>query len=359
MSYVASLLSFLFSSAHTASAHVAYVADTKTLEATAGTDFTFLLSPFNDTNNIVMMICLLLMLGASYYLAHHLPAFVKELSYVKKQLQSYQDYVPWILRLGLGIMLMGAGMHSVLISPISPTIISVAALEFIVGFAVLFGFLLTPGLLIIIGFYLTGLFNNGYMFGNLEVFGSAIALFLIASNKPGFDHLVGIPMLFRDRLKKYAPLILRIALGGAFIFLAFYEKIFNPHFFSTVVESFNLTSIIPVTPAMWTLSVGLIELIVGLCIIFGFKTRVTSAIAFVVFICTFFFFKESVYSHVTIFAGLSSLFIMGGGYLSIDEHIAHKTERGRSTSRKLSGTKTTITRKPRKKTTNKRKPKTA
>jgi uncharacterized membrane protein YphA (DoxX/SURF4 family) len=164
-------------------------------------------------------------------------------------------------------------------------------------------------------------------------------------------------MLFRDRLSKYAPLVLRIALGGAFIFLAFYEKIFNPHFFSTVVEAFHLTSIIQVSPAMWTLSVGLIELIVGLCIIFGFKTRVTSAIAFAVFICTFFFFRESVFSHVTIFAGLSSLFIMGGGNLSIDEHISHKAA-SRSTSRRSttsSRTKTAATRKPRKKVTRKTK----
>ncbi len=357
MSYVTSLLSFLFSGAHTASAHVAYVASPKTLETVTGTDFTFLFSPFSDTNYIVIMICFLLMIGASYYLAHHLPSFVKELTYIKNQLLSYRDLVPWILRLGLGIMLMGAGIHGVLISPISPTVISVAALEFIVGFSVLFGFLLTPSLLIIIGFYLTGLFNNGYMFGNLEVLGSAIALFLIASNKPGFDHLVGIPMLFRDRLSKYAPLVLRIALGGAFIFLAFYEKIFNPHFFSTVVEAFHLTSIIQVSPAMWTLSVGLIELIVGLCIVFGFKTRVTSAIAFAVFICTFFFFRESVFSHVTIFAGLSSLFIMGGGYLSLDEHISHKAE-SRSTPRRSttsSRTKTTAVRKPRKKAARKTK----
>ncbi|MBP7831921.1 MAG: DoxX family protein [Candidatus Pacebacteria bacterium] len=351
MRYIALAFSFLFLGARSASAHVGYVVETETLKSIGGTDFSFLFSPFHDINNVMIMLCVILMIGALYYLGHHIPAFIHELTFIKKQIVSYKDYAPWILRLGLGIMLMGAGIHGVLISPIAPTVVSVAALELIIGFCLLLGFLITPSLLIVIGFYLAGLLNNGYLFGSLEVIGSAIALFLLADSRPSFDHIVGIPMLMRNKLAEYAPIVLRIALGGAFVFLAFYEKIFNPHYFESVVESFNLLSVMPVSAAMWTLSVGIIELIVGLFLIFGFKTRITSAIAFFVFTATFFFFGEKVYSHVSIFAGLSALFILGGGIWSVDEYLENRSNKPAKPAkarapRKISSKKTV--RKPRK-----------
>lgn len=346
IAFIFSSIFVFVTSARTTSAHVAYVTNPESLTHSGGTDFTFLFSPLTNINNMMMILCFLLMIGATYYLGHNVPKLIKELSFIKKQLMSYSEYVPWILRLGLGIMLLGAGLHGVLISPVAPAVTDIAAVELIVGFSLLLGFLITPSLLIIIGFYLAGLIHNGYMFGSLEVLAAAISLFLLADNRPSFDNIVGIPMLFRNRLAKYVPLILRIGVGATFIFLAFYEKIFNPHFFSTVVQSFNLTSIIPVSSAMWTLSVGLIELLVGIFIIFGFKTRITSAIAFCVFITTFFFFKESVFSHVSIFAGLSALFILGGGIYSIDEYIEN--------TKKTTKTKATTLRKPAKRKTRKK-----
>lgn len=339
MQYVATIFSLMLFGARTASAHVAYVTSPESLNRLGGVDFHFLLSPLMNVNYLVIMICFLLMIGALYYLGHHIPSFVEELRFIRAQLGTYKSFIPWILRLGLGIMLIGAGAHGVLISQISPTVLSIGAWEIIIGFALLLGFLVTPSLLVVIGFYITGLMHQGYMFGNLEVLGSAIALLLLGSSRPGFDHLFGIPMFFREKFAKYAPVVLRVSLGSAFIFLAFFEKIFNPHFFASVVDSYNLTSIIRVSPAMWTLSTGAIELIVGLCILFGFKTRITTLIAFCVFTTTFFFFRESVYSHVSIFAALSALFIMGSGKWSIDDYIATKSLQKKPTRRIATSTK--------------------
>jgi uncharacterized membrane protein YphA (DoxX/SURF4 family) len=118
--------------------------------------------------------------------------------------------------------------------------------------------------------------------------------------------------------EKYIPLIGRLGLGISMTYLALYEKIFNPHLSELVVSKFHLTSAIGVSPAMWVLSAGIIEFAVGLFIIIGFHTRLTSAIAFVVVTTTFFFFKEEVYAHVTLFGMLSVLFITGGGHYSVD-----------------------------------------
>jgi len=97
------------------------------------------------------------------------------------------------------------------------------------------------------------------------------------------------------------------------IYLAVYEKILNPHLSAQVVAQFRLDQVIPVQTAMWVLSAGIIEAVLGLLIITGFYTRVVVAIAFVVLSMSFFYFGEAVYSHITLFGIMSVLFATGNG----------------------------------------------
>jgi uncharacterized membrane protein YphA (DoxX/SURF4 family) len=167
--------------------------------------------------------------------------------------------------------------------------------------------------------FLFALSKNFYLLGNLEVLASLIALLILSQPKPGLDDLLGIPSFsFLKSFKEFVPLILRIGIVGAMMFLAVYEKFLNPHLSEIVVYNYHLTSIIPVISEMWVLSAGIIEFLVGLFLFLGFKTRLTSAIAFIVFSLSFFYFGEEVYSHVTLFSVLSVLFVTGGVKLSID-----------------------------------------
>ena len=128
-------------------------------------------------------------------------------------------------------------------------------------------------------------------------------------------------MVVSEKLGKLYVPILSISIGLALTFLEVYEKILNPHASELVVAKYNLTSAIAVSPEMWVFSVGVIELVVGLFLLIGFKTRLTSAIAFAVLVVTFFYFKEDIFSHVTLFGSLSVLFITGGGIWSIDKYL--------------------------------------
>ena len=75
---------------------------------------------------------------------------------------------------------------------------------------------------------------------------------------------------------------------------------------------------------MWVLSVGIIELVIGIVLLLGWFTRTTSIVAIIVLSCTFFFFKEAVYSHVTLFSILAATTIEGGGKLSIDRWLEQR-----------------------------------
>jgi len=159
-----------------------------------------------------------------------------------------------------------------------------------------------------------GLLRDSYLIGNLELFAAAIALLILANPWPGIDHIIGIPFPGPQRKWHHlVPLILRIGLGSAMIYLAVYEKILNPHLSAQVVAQFRLDQVIPVQTAMWVLSAGIIEAVLGLLIITGFYTRVVVAIAFVVLSMSFFYFGEAVYSHITLFGIMSVLFATGNG----------------------------------------------
>lgn len=306
-------------------AHVGYVVDQKSFDEAKGTDFQFLTSAMEDPLNVQLILITILAVLIVYYLGHKNFFIKKELDHIKKYASSYEDLIPWILRLSLGIALIGASSANMLVSPLLATNGTIALVELILGFLMLFGAFIEVTALITVLLFIVGIFAEPYLFGNLEFFGAALALMLIGNPRPGFDHIVGIKMFVSEKLRKLYVPILRISIGLALTFLAVYEKILNPHASELVVAKYNLTSAIAVSPEMWVFSVGVIELVVGLFLLVGFKTRLTSAIAFAVLVVTFFYFKEDIFSHVTLFGSLSVLFITGGGIWSIDKYIQKRS----------------------------------
>jgi uncharacterized membrane protein YphA (DoxX/SURF4 family) len=306
-----SLFQFSFS-------HVEYVVTEDERKRFAGIDFDFLLRSLKNPFNVLLMFLTIVLVLLIYFLLKRNKFFMNYVAHIEEKAESYYELISWMLRLGLGIAFIGAGVEKVLISPLLPISSPFPSLEILLGFLFLLGFLLTPTILLSIILYFLALSKNFYLLGNLEILASLIALLILSQPKPSLDDLLGIPSFsFLKSFKDFVPLILRIGIGGAMMFLAVYEKFLNPHLSEIVVHNYHLTSIIPVSPEMWVLSAGIIEFLVGLFLFLGFKTRLTSAVAFIVLSLSFFYFGEEVYSHVTLFSVLSVLFVTGGVKLSI------------------------------------------
>jgi len=311
-----------------AEAHVGYVIAPEKIAARAGADWSFILSAADQPINLFLMIFAIFAVFSVAWLFRKNRWLRHEADRVWGKASAYREFIPWILRLSLGIALIGAGTSQVFISPlVAEPIAGVIFTQIFLGFLLLAGFLLAPAALAAILLYFLALKYNFYLLGNLDFLGLALAFFVIGSARPGVDDLVGLPFPspFRN-LRKYVPLILRLGIGGAMIFLALYEKILNPHLARLVVTEYSLTSIIAVSPAMWVLGAGLIELLIGLFLLLGFKTRSLTVVAFLTLTLSFFFFKESVTSHITLFGALSALLITGGGKISIDAYYGPRKE---------------------------------
>jgi len=312
---------------YTTSAHVLYLVDKEDATKKGGVDYDFILSPFMDIKNVGLMLGTIVITLLVLYNWHKIPFLKKKIDYVCNRASTYKVFIPWILRLSAGISLIGSGVSEVLISPALKGFASFASLEIFLGFMFITGFLVIPTALVSMFLYFLAFQIDPYIIGNLDFFAIVLALIIVENERPGIDDLIGMPHYSPfKRLKSFVPFIMRMGIGGAMIYLAIYEKILNPHVSEIIVREFGLMNVFPVSPEMWVLSVGIIEFVIGLFLLVGFKTRLMSAVAFVVLSGSFFYFGEDVASHITLFGVLSVLFITEGGSFSLDKWLSRKSK---------------------------------
>lgn len=321
--------SFIFTSifllAQPLHAHVGYVLPEEDITALKGSDVSFLLQILQEPVNYIIIGGTLLFLFVAYIILSRVTPVRRFEKHVENRAEGYSIFVSWIIRLALGIALVGAGVSGAFISPALGGEGGILFIQILTGFLLLAGLFLTPAAILAAALFIIALGETTYLFGNLDFFAMAVVFLMLANPRPGIDHLLNIPQItFLKRFKTYTPLIMRIGLGGAMAYLAIYEKLLNPHLSEQVVVNYNLTEVIPVSASMWVFSAGFVELFLALLVLIGFKTRFVSVLAFLMLSLSFFYFKEAVYSHVTLFSALAVLFITDSGKPSLENYLSHK-----------------------------------
>ncbi|MFT7558054.1 MAG: putative membrane protein YphA (DoxX/SURF4 family) [Planctomycetota bacterium] len=131
--------------------------------------------------------------------------------------------------------------------------------------------------------FFSALSQDIYLLGSLDFFALIGILLIIDSRRPGVDNIFGIEDYAAiPQFSKYLHLIMRLGVGVSIAYLAIVEKILNPHLSAFVAETTNLVNVIPVSAQMWTFGAGTVELLIGIFLILGIRTRLSSAIAMLV-----------------------------------------------------------------------------
>lgn len=274
-----------------------------------------------------------------------LQPFQRDISVLKQTLHSYRELVPWMLRLSLGLPLVGAGFMGYFFTPEVGTDLRVFQVG--VGFLLLLG--LGTRVLAALGLsaYLMGVLLRPEMLLASEYVGGFFALMTLGSGRPSADHMLhkvaDAPDTLYGRIDpvhelanmanqitspyvSFSPLFVRTALGFNFAYLGFHEKLLNPGPALSVVDKYELSSI-PIQPELWVFGAGVTEVILGLALILGLFTRAAAATAFLVFTLTLFALPDDpVLAHVTLFGLCSVLFVTGGGPLSLDSWLGLDSE---------------------------------
>jgi uncharacterized membrane protein YphA (DoxX/SURF4 family) len=266
---------------------------------------------------------------------------IPDVEVARRTLASYRPYLPWLLRLAMGLPLVGAGFAGYYFTPSVP--VEARLLQVGVGFLLLFGLATRPAALAGVVAWVVGLATYGSpMLLSVEYVPGLLAIFLVGPGQPSADALLrrlavtdgtyasrfrSLPapaqVLSRVGLgRDLAPTVVRVGLGLNFAYLGVTQKLLAPGPALDVVAKYDLTSVVPVTPELWVAGAGLTELAVGLLLVVGAFTRGSAAVGFLLLTTTLFGLPDDpVLAHVTLFGLTSALLVTGSGPYALDRSV--------------------------------------
>lgn len=322
----------------TGRAHEQYVVDEE-YEITVGEFFSAI---FSDPMILGILAAGTLAVGVAifgYLLVQPLQA---DITAFRLAMREYAEYVPWLLRISLGVPLVGAGFGGYFISP--AVTVELRILQVGLGFLLLFGLATRVVALATLLVYLGGAVRYPSLLLQLDIAVGMVAIALVGSGKPSADHVLyriseaGGTLYGRidfvhararkrqEQLEEYAqlaPTAARIGLGVTFIFLGVSEKLLRPGLGLAVVDRYNLTAVIPVPPELWVFGAGLAEIGLGTLLVVGAFTRASALTAMVMFTLTLFALPDDpVLAHVGLYGLASVLLITGSGPYGVDRRLA-------------------------------------
>lgn len=319
-----------------ASGHVDYVAP----EGAAGGSIGDLLGPVlsNPGELAVLGVGALALVGSAiawWRWGHHVP----DVRVLRRALRGYDRFVPWMLRLSLGLPLVGAGFAGYLFTPVVP--VGPRLPQVTLGFLLLLGLATRAAALVGLAGWVAATIGFGpelLLAG--EYVGGFIALGLVGPGRPSADHMLAqlastegtwyhrldpvyeIAARFQSWIapaRAWAPVAVRGALGGTFLYLGIVEKLMNPGPAIELAVDLGLPGLLPLSAEMWVLSTALVEVCVGSLLVLGVFTRAASAAAFLVLTTTLFALPtDPVLPHVALFGLSSVVFTWGPGPARLD-----------------------------------------
>ncbi|MFC5134438.1 MULTISPECIES: DoxX family protein [Haloferacaceae] len=270
---------------------------------------------------------------------------IRDVVVLRETLVEYGDLVPWMLRLSIGLPLVGAGFQGYLFAPTLTFDTAASPLLRVlfigIGFCVLFG--LATRIVSAIGLltfaWVLLVVDPGVVIA-MEYVPVLLALLVVGGGRPSADDMLlavaSTPGTYYGRvdpvhhlkaflddsmapLREYVPTLLRAGMGVTFVYLGLIEKLADPGRGLLVVEKYDLTAVVPVDPGLWVVGAGVAEIAVGLALVAGFFTRGAAAVSFVLFTTTLFGLPDDpVLAHVALFGLASAVFTLGSGPLSFD-----------------------------------------
>jgi uncharacterized membrane protein YphA (DoxX/SURF4 family) len=311
-------------------AHVDYVTDPEASPDPIG----FLLDALAQPGSLPLLGAgMVIVLAALLAWARWRPVEDARLRFIERG-KVYTEYLPWMVRLSVGLVLIGAGLSHVRFMPIIESGGLFALLLTGTGFLLLLGFAVRPAALVALGAYLVTFLGHPELVMMLDVAGGLAVAAVLGPGRPSLDDLLRAAFprgpgaraatqnLAQGRYDDLVPLLVRLGLGGAFVASGIVDKLVIYEQALAAVEQYHLTDIIPVTPDLWVLGAALAETSLGLAVLFGVLTRFSAALAFgVLTLALLALPNDPVIAHVGLFGLCSVLVILGAGRWSLDRTV--------------------------------------
>ena len=325
--------------------HVVYVTD----ESERGDGIAFLRESLADPFVLGSITIGTLLLGACAIAYLYRQPAAADVAVVREALERYRDLLPWLLRLGFGIPLIGAGFAGYLFAPIVDPIVSTEVTRLVqvaLGFAILFGIGTRVAAAVALVLYLALVPFAPLILYAIEWVPGLLAIIVIGSGRPSADQVLDtvarddrttygridpvhrLGTTVRERVapvRPFVPTLIRVGLGVTFIWLGLIEKLLAPNQAAAVVDHYALTTVVPIPASYWIVGVGLAEVGIGLALVVGLFSRFVAFAALGMFVLTLFALPDDpVLAHIGLFAMTSAILITGSGPLAIDRYLERR-----------------------------------
>ena len=311
-------------------AHVDYVTDPDSSPDPIG----FLLDVLAQPGTVLLFVIgAAVGLGAILAWAGWRPLEDARLRFIERA-KGYTEYLPWMVRLSVGLVLIGAGLSR---DQFMPTLDSGGLFGLLLtatGFLLLLGLAVRPAALVALGAYLVTFVGHPELVMMLDVAGALVVAAILGPGRPSLDDLLRAAFprgpgsraatqnLARGRYDDLVPLAVRVGLGGAFAASGIVDKLLIYDQALAAVDQYDLTSVVPVAAEVWVVGAALVETALGLAIMFGVLTRFSAVVGFAVLTQALFALPDDpVISHVALFGLCSMLIVLGGGRWSLDRTV--------------------------------------
>jgi len=321
--------------------HVGYVTDEEASPDPIG----FLLDALADPVTLVVLIGGALVTVALLLAWPRLRPLEQERQRFVRRAQDYRPYVPWMLRLAVGLVVIGAGLGRALFVPNVPLEGWPYLVLTALGFLLLLGFAVRPVALLGLAAYLVALVLDPRLIAIFDVAGGLAAIAVVGPGAPSLDDLLRAAFprapgrepatgtVSEARYDDLVPLVVRLGLGGALAASGIVDKLLIYEQALAAVDKYGLTAVVPVSPELWVVGAAAVETALGLAILFGVLTRFCAVLGFVVLTLAVFALPDDpVIAHVGLFGLSSVLVVLGGGRWSIDALLARRLGAGGSTA---------------------------
>ena len=271
----------------------------------------------------------------------------RDIDFLRETLTADADFLPWLLRLSIGLPLVGAGFAGYFISPAvsvptDPLLTLLTRLFLVgIGFVLLYGIATRLAAAIgLLAYVLVAVLVAPEILLASEYVGGFLAIILVGSGRPSVDRLLfrlreergtlygrltplhdltGHVNRYLSQYEIYTPTVLRIGLGINFIYTGLFDKLLQPSQALAVVEKYDLTTVMPVDPGLWVVGAGMTEFALGIGLVLGIFTRGLAAVAFGIFTLTLFALPDDpVLAHISLFGLTTALLITGSGRFALD-----------------------------------------
>ena len=167
-------------------AHVDYVTDPE-----ASPDpIRFLLDALADPANLlILVIGALVVVAGVLAWARWRPLEAARERFLERA-DGYDEYLPWIVRLSVGLVLIGSGLSRALFMPTIEATGLTALLLTACGFLLLLGFAVRPAALVALGAFAVTLVANPELVMMLDVAGALGVVALLGPGRPSLDDLL-------------------------------------------------------------------------------------------------------------------------------------------------------------------------